>query len=86
MLYIEDLDGLIALVQSSVLEIHPWGSTVTALETPDRMTMDLDPAEDVPWFRDAADRGWPLRREGPVFRRDLSRSRGSRGETVHLQQ
>ena len=39
-LYIELSDGLIALVQSSVLEIHPWGSTVTALEKPDRMTMD----------------------------------------------
>ena len=31
-LFIEDLDGLIALVQSSVLEIHPWGSTIDDLE------------------------------------------------------
>jgi bifunctional non-homologous end joining protein LigD len=39
-LYIEDLDGLVALVQSGVLEIHPWGSTVQAVEKPDRMTME----------------------------------------------
>jgi bifunctional non-homologous end joining protein LigD len=49
MLFIEDLDGLVALVQSGVLEIHPWGSTLRAIEKPDRITMDLDPAEDVPW-------------------------------------
>jgi bifunctional non-homologous end joining protein LigD len=48
-LFIEDLDGLIALVQAGVLEIHPWGSTVGSVEKPDRITMDLDPADDVPW-------------------------------------
>ncbi|MBP1887274.1 DNA ligase D [Sinorhizobium mexicanum] len=46
---IRDLDGLIALVQSAVLEIHPWGSTVADWERPDRIIMDLDPGEDVPW-------------------------------------
>ena len=25
---IQDLDGLMALVQSAALEIHPWGSTL----------------------------------------------------------
>jgi bifunctional non-homologous end joining protein LigD len=48
-LYIEDLDGLIALVQASVLEIHPWGSKISKVEAPDRITFDLDPGEDVPW-------------------------------------
>jgi bifunctional non-homologous end joining protein LigD len=48
-LYIENLDGLMALVQASCLEIHPWGSMLTAVEKPDRITIDLDPAEDVPW-------------------------------------
>jgi len=46
---INDLDGLIGLVQAAVLEIHPWGSTVTDLERPDMITMDLDPGEGVPW-------------------------------------
>ncbi|MDB5526734.1 MAG: ligase [Rhizobium sp.] len=51
LLVINDLDGLIALVQSAVLEIHPWGSTVADLEHPDMIIMDLDPGEDVPWAR-----------------------------------
>jgi bifunctional non-homologous end joining protein LigD len=48
-LVIDDLDGLIALVQAGVLEIHPWGSPLAALETPDLMIFDLDPSEDVSW-------------------------------------
>ncbi len=49
--YIEDLPGLIGLVQMGVLEIHPWGSRVEKLEMPDRVTMDLDPDEGLPWQR-----------------------------------
>ena len=49
--YIDDLPGLIGLVQMGVLEIHPWGSRVTKLELPDRVTMDLDPDEGLPWER-----------------------------------
>ena len=41
--YIDDLPGLIGLVQMGVLEIHPWGSRVDKLELPDRVTIDLDP-------------------------------------------
>ena len=51
MVAISDLRGLIALVQSSVLEIHPWGSQVKNLELPDRFTIDLDPGEGVDWAR-----------------------------------
>lgn len=46
---INDLDGLIGLVQSAVLEIHPWGSTIADWERPDIIIMDLDPGENVPW-------------------------------------
>jgi len=49
MLTINSVDGLMELVQASILEIHPWGSTVEHLEQPDRLTFDLDPGEDVPW-------------------------------------
>ena len=34
---IEDLSGLIALVQMGVLEIHPWGSREDRLDRPDRI-------------------------------------------------
>ncbi|PIO99102.1 DNA ligase D [Pleomorphomonas carboxyditropha] len=46
---INDLDGLMGLVQSAALEIHPWGSTVADWERPDIITLDLDPGDDVPW-------------------------------------
>lgn len=46
---INDLDGLIGLVQAAVLEIHPWGSTVADWERPDLIVMDLDPGEGVSW-------------------------------------
>ena len=48
---IEDLAGLLSLVQIGVLEIHPWGSTVDKLEQPDRITFDLDPDEGLAWQR-----------------------------------
>ncbi|HEU0154787.1 MAG TPA: DNA ligase D, partial [Stellaceae bacterium] len=50
-LIVEDLAGLISLVQIGVLEIHPWGSTTKKLEMPDRVTFDLDPDIDLPWER-----------------------------------
>lgn len=46
---INDLDGLLGLVQGAVLEIHPWGSTVNDWERPDMIVMDLDPGEGVAW-------------------------------------
>ncbi len=48
-LVIENLAGLVAVVQMGVLEIHPWGSTVARLETPDRITFDFDPDVGLPW-------------------------------------
>lgn len=49
MTFIEDLRGLLGLVQAGVLEIHPWGSTIADIEKPDRIIFDLDPGEDVTW-------------------------------------
>ncbi|UOK71299.1 DNA ligase D [Ancylobacter polymorphus] len=49
LLHIDDLDGLIALVQSGALEIHPWGAPLIDIERPDQLIFDLDPGEAVGW-------------------------------------
>ncbi len=44
-LYVDDPDGLVACVQMGTIEFHGWGSSVAALEKPDRLVFDLDPDE-----------------------------------------
>lgn len=46
---IDDVEGLIALIQMGALEIHPWGSRADRLERPDRMIFDLDPDASLPF-------------------------------------
>lgn len=53
-LVIRTAQGLVSLVQHGVLEWHPWGATIEAIENPDRAIFDLDPAPDVPFERVAA--------------------------------
>ncbi len=45
LLSIRDFDGLAALVQFGVVEVHVWGSTLDAIEKPDQIIFDLDPDE-----------------------------------------
>ena len=46
---VDDLDGLLGLVQMSAVEYHAWGSTAGKLDRADRLVIDLDPAPDVEW-------------------------------------
>jgi len=48
-LVVDDANGLRALAQMSILEIHPWGSPATNIEQPDRLIFDLDPGPKVEW-------------------------------------
>ena len=48
-LYVEDIDGVLDLVQMNALEFHPWGARVEHPEAPDRMVFDLDPGEGTAW-------------------------------------
>ncbi len=49
LLAIKDVEGLLSLVQASVLEIHVWGATLDNIEKPDGITFDLDPDAAVAW-------------------------------------
>jgi bifunctional non-homologous end joining protein LigD len=46
---VDDLDGIIALVQAGVLEIHTRGTTIDHLEEADRLVFDLDPGPGIGW-------------------------------------
>jgi bifunctional non-homologous end joining protein LigD len=48
-LVVNDLAGLISLVQFGALEFHPWPARADNVERPDRLIFDLDPAADVAW-------------------------------------
>jgi bifunctional non-homologous end joining protein LigD len=43
------LEGVIALVQAGVLEIHTRGSSIDHLEQADRLVFDLDPGPGIGW-------------------------------------
>jgi bifunctional non-homologous end joining protein LigD len=48
-LWVDDLAGLLGLVDIGVVEVHPWAATIDDIERPDLMIFDLDPGEGVEW-------------------------------------
>ncbi|MFN3657867.1 MAG: DNA ligase D [Pseudolabrys sp.] len=46
---VADRDGVMALVQAGVLEIHTRGSTIEHLDKADRLVFDLDPGPGTSW-------------------------------------
>jgi bifunctional non-homologous end joining protein LigD len=46
---IDDLDGLLSLVQAGVLEVHTRGTTAGDLDNADRLVIDLDPGPGTGW-------------------------------------
>jgi bifunctional non-homologous end joining protein LigD len=46
---IDDVAGLVALVQMGVLELHPWPAREDNLDKPDMLVFDLDPGEGTTW-------------------------------------
>jgi bifunctional non-homologous end joining protein LigD len=46
---VEDIDGMLSLVQAGVLEVHVRGSTIDHLDVCTRIVFDIDPGEGVPW-------------------------------------
>ena len=44
-------EGLIALVQDGVVELHLWGCRADDLDRPDRIVFDLDPSGELPFAR-----------------------------------
>ena len=48
----DDLTAVVGLVQMGVLELHTWNSSFDEdLEKPNRIVIDLDPGDAVPWAR-----------------------------------
>jgi bifunctional non-homologous end joining protein LigD len=46
---VDSLPALLTLVQRYIIEFHTWQATADHLEQPDRIVLDLDPGDEVPW-------------------------------------
>ena len=62
LLQIDSARGLLAAAQMNTVEFHTWNGSSSQLDTPDRMTFDLDPGEGV---------GWPHMQEAALLVRTL---------------
>jgi bifunctional non-homologous end joining protein LigD len=47
----DEAAGAVALVQMGILEVHTWNADIARVEQPNRLVLDLDPGDQVPWPR-----------------------------------
>jgi bifunctional non-homologous end joining protein LigD len=54
--WVDDLEGLLGLLEMDVIELHPWNATIEDIESADTMVFDLDPGAGIAWefVRDSA--------------------------------
>jgi bifunctional non-homologous end joining protein LigD len=50
-LVVDDVEGLLSVIQGDIVELHCWSSTADRPERPDRLIFDLDPGPEVGWKR-----------------------------------
>ncbi|MBS1722181.1 MAG: DNA ligase D [Armatimonadetes bacterium] len=48
---VNNVEGILTLVQNGTVEFHPWGCKLAEIERPDVLVFDLDPAPDVEWSK-----------------------------------
>jgi bifunctional non-homologous end joining protein LigD len=48
-LWVDDLAGLLGLLEIGAVELHPWNARIDDIERPDVLVLDLDPGEGVRW-------------------------------------
>jgi bifunctional non-homologous end joining protein LigD len=48
-LWVDDLAGLLGLVEMDAVELQPWNALVDDIENADQMVFDLDPGEGIQW-------------------------------------
>ncbi|NLA68546.1 MAG: hypothetical protein GX856_09960 [Gammaproteobacteria bacterium] len=81
-LYVEDVEGVVDLVQMNAIEFHPWAARIEDPERPDFMVFDLDPGEGTGWdevVRGARDVRRRLRGHGLESFVRLSGGKGAHG-------
>jgi bifunctional non-homologous end joining protein LigD len=78
-LYVDDVEGVLELVQMNTLEFHVWGSRADKPDQPDRLIFDIDPAEGVEWKAVVACARDIRERLGVVGLESFVRSSGGKG-------
>jgi bifunctional non-homologous end joining protein LigD len=48
-LWVDDLAGLLGLVEIGAVELHAWNAHIDDIEHPDMLVFDLDPGEGIAW-------------------------------------